>query len=119
MLIFRGVTPVFLHPFFQEPSIMIISLSGHFWTTELADHHNDHRQVVQHGGQDKGQNTNNHLRSKQQASWWLNHPFEKYQLKWESSASRGEHKKCLSCHHLARFSLLPFGDSLQANKQGF
>ena len=27
------------------------------------------------------------------SSWWLNHPLEKYQSKWESSPGRGENKK--------------------------
>ena len=30
---------------------------------------------------------------------WTN-PIEKYESKWESSPSRGEHKKYMSCHHL-------------------
>jgi len=28
-----------------------------------------------------------------QTSWWLNHPVEKYESKWESSPSRDEHLK--------------------------
>ena len=34
------------------------------------------------------------------AGSWLNHPFEKYVSKWESSSNRFKHNKDLSNHHL-------------------
>ena len=41
-----------------------------------------------------------------QTSWWLNHPFEKYdrQHGFIFPNFRGENKKYLSCHHLANLS---------------